>query len=86
MTQVKEAAPRLLYLQWDKGLRDMNQAITGNAAFHRYRLEVIATWPENECKRAALAAAQAALQRELAFERAVRTGAASGRVDGDTRQ
>ena len=29
------------------------------------------TWPESESKRAALAAAEAALQGELAFERAV---------------
>jgi hypothetical protein len=41
-------------------------------SFQQYRLAVIAAWPEGECKRAALAAARAALQRELAFDLASR--------------
>jgi hypothetical protein len=45
---------------------------SANASFHRYRLSLIATWPESECKRAALAAAEAALQGELAFVRVAR--------------
>jgi hypothetical protein len=36
--------------------------------FHRYRVQVIARWPESEYKRAALSAAGTALIRELAFE------------------
>jgi hypothetical protein len=43
-----------------------------HASFHRYRLHVISTWPESECKKAAMAAAEAALQGELAFERVAR--------------
>jgi hypothetical protein len=39
--------------------------------FQRYRLEVIAAWPENEFKRSVMAAAEAVLQRELAFEASV---------------
>lgn len=37
------------------------------ARFHRYRLMVISTWPESEVKRAALAPARAALDRESTF-------------------
>ena len=37
------------------------------AGFERYRLMVIATWPESAAKRAALQSASAALERELAF-------------------
>jgi hypothetical protein len=48
----------------------MSQAFSAQASFHRYRLDVIAAWPESDCKRAALAAAEAAFQGELAFERA----------------
>jgi hypothetical protein len=36
--------------------------------FERYRLMLISTWPESDVKRAALASARAALERELAFE------------------
>jgi hypothetical protein len=35
--------------------------------FQRYRLMVISTWPESEVKRAALASALAALERETVF-------------------
>ena len=35
--------------------------------FQRYRLVVISTWPESDLKRAALASAQAALEREVSF-------------------
>jgi hypothetical protein len=41
--------------------------------FQQYRKTVIAGWPESETKRAAMASAHAALQHELAFERARRT-------------
>jgi hypothetical protein len=37
------------------------------AAFERYRLMVISTWPDSELKRSALASARAALQRALVF-------------------
>ena len=53
---------------------EMNDAFSAHAAFHSYRLIVIAGWPESEYKQAALAAARAALQRELTFERATHTG------------
>jgi hypothetical protein len=36
------------------------------AAFEKYRLMVISTWPESDLKRSALASARAALQRALA--------------------
>jgi hypothetical protein len=56
------------------------EKFSARESFHRYRLNVIATWPESECKQAALAAVEAALQEELAFERAarVRLGGPSG--------
>ena len=47
----------------------MSQVFSSHASFHRYRLNVIAAWPESECKRTALAAAAAAFKGELAFER-----------------
>lgn len=37
------------------------------ARFEQYRLMLIATWPESGLKRAAMASAQAALERELAL-------------------
>lgn len=37
--------------------------------YHLYRLNVIATWPDGPEKKTALAAAEAALRRELEFER-----------------
>jgi hypothetical protein len=37
--------------------------------FHRYRISVIQGWPEGACKQSALAAANAALERELHHER-----------------
>jgi hypothetical protein len=55
----------------------MSQSFSAHASFHRYRLNVIAAWPESECKRTALAAAAAAFQGELAFERAARPWRAS---------
>jgi len=36
--------------------------------FEQYRLMVISGWPESEVKRAAFLSAQAALEREMAFE------------------
>jgi hypothetical protein len=67
----------------------MSQGITTNASFHRYRISVIATWPESGFKRAAMAAARAALQQELAFERVTRQGGTSAgrlnRVEAETR-
>jgi hypothetical protein len=35
--------------------------------FERYRLVVISAWPESDAKRAALASARAALDREVAY-------------------
>jgi hypothetical protein len=61
----------------------MSQAFSAHASFHRYRLDVIATWPESECKRAAMAAAEAAFQGELVYQRSAYMGAAAdptGRV------
>jgi hypothetical protein len=55
----------------------MSQAFSAHASFHRYRLNVIETWPESQCKQAAQAAAEAALQGELAFARSARKGGAS---------
>ena len=55
----------------------MSRAYSEHAAFHHYRLDVIAAWPESESKRAALAAARAALERELAFEHATPAGSHS---------
>ena len=46
----------------------MSQKFSANASFQRYRIVVISTWPDSESKRAALAAAEAALQEESAFE------------------
>jgi hypothetical protein len=62
---------------------------SAHAAFHRYRLSVIENWPESESKRTALAAVHAALQGEMAFERAAQSGrtsvASAGRVHGTRR-
>ena len=55
----------------------MSQAFSAHASFHRYRLNLITAWPESECKRAALAAAESGLQGEMAFELAARMGNAS---------
>jgi hypothetical protein len=44
----------------------MNQ-MSERVRFERYRLMVISTWPESAAKRAALASARAALDREVAF-------------------
>jgi len=54
----------------------MSRSVSTHTSFHRYRLHVIATWPESGCKQAALAAAKAALERDLVFERAARIGGA----------
>jgi hypothetical protein len=62
-----------------EGIKHMSQAFSAHASFHRYRLNVITNWPESECKRAALAAAEAALQGELAFDRVARKGGSSTR-------
>jgi hypothetical protein len=64
----------------------MSQAFSAHASFHRYRLDVIATWPETERKRAALAAAEAAFQGELAFAHAAHTGGASAGHSGRVHQ
>jgi hypothetical protein len=55
----------------------MSQSFSAHASFHRYRLNLITAWPESECKRAALAAAESGLQGEMAFERAARMGGTS---------
>ena len=44
----------------------MNQ-FSERVRFERYRLMVISTWPESEVKRAALASARAALEREVGW-------------------
>jgi len=55
----------------------MSQAFSAHASFLRYRLNVITAWPESDYKQAALAAAEAALQGEMAFERVARMGGTS---------
>ena len=57
----------------------MSQSLSAHANFHRYRLNVIATWPESECKQAALAAAESALQGEMAFRARCPGGRHAGR-------
>jgi hypothetical protein len=42
---------------------------TAQTRFHRYRISVIEMWPENATRQSALAAARAALDRELTYER-----------------
>ena len=46
----------------------MNQSNLRHSSFQRYRLQVIAQWPESAYKQTALNSAQAALLRELAVE------------------
>ena len=48
---------------------NMNQ-FSERVRFERYRLMVISTWPESEVKRAALASARAALEREVGLAQA----------------
>jgi hypothetical protein len=43
---------------------------TAQTRFHRYRISVIETWPEDATRQSVLAAARAALNRELTYERA----------------
>jgi hypothetical protein len=62
----------LEYFVEGKG-NDMNHNNSERAKFQQYRMSVIASWPESETKRAAMASAQAALQHELRFERDRRT-------------
>lgn len=50
--------------------------------FNRFRIDVIATWPEGEGKQAAMAAAKAALQGGLAFERVASAGRRLGALRG----
>jgi hypothetical protein len=50
----------------------MKNNFSERASFHQYRISVIAAWPEGDVKRAAMAAARAALQRELAFDQTSR--------------
>ena len=47
----------------------MNQ-FSERVRFERYRLMVISTWPESEVKRAALASARAALERDVGLAQA----------------
>ena len=47
-----------------------NRVNSTQSYFHRYRVQVIARWPESEYKRAALRAARTSLNGELAFEQA----------------
>jgi hypothetical protein len=42
---------------------------TAQTRFHQYRISVIETWPEGATRQSALAAARAALNRELTYER-----------------
>ena len=51
-------------------IRGNRIAYSTQSHFHRYRVEVIAQWPESEYKRAALSAARTALIEALAFEQA----------------
>jgi hypothetical protein len=57
----------------------MSQSFSAHASFHRYRLNLITAWPESECKRAALAAAESALQGEMAFRARCPDGRHAGR-------
>jgi hypothetical protein len=50
---------------------------TAQTRFHQYRISVIETWPEDATRQSALAAARAALNRELTYER--ETAAAESR-------
>jgi hypothetical protein len=55
----------------------MSQTFSERASFHRYRLAAVTGWPEGEFKKAAMAAAGAALQGEMAFVRSARMGGRS---------
>jgi hypothetical protein len=46
----------------------MNTPNLRHSSFQRYRIQVIAQWPESTFKQTALKSAQAALSRELAVE------------------
>jgi hypothetical protein len=48
----------------------MNGSFSHQSFFQRYRIQVIEQWPGSERQRAALRAAQAALLRDMAYERA----------------
>jgi hypothetical protein len=49
----------------------MQSAVTTTQTrFHQYRISVIETWPEDTTRQSALAAARAALNRKLTYERA----------------
>ena len=48
----------------------MRPSYLDQSSFHRYRINVIAQWPESEYKQAALRAARAALLRDQAFQSA----------------
>jgi hypothetical protein len=50
--------------------REYRVANSTQSDFHRYRVQVIARWPESEYKRAALRAARNSLNGELAYEQA----------------
>jgi hypothetical protein len=60
----------------------MSQRFSASAKFHRYRLEVVEAWPSGELKRTAMAAARAALRKELAFDRNARMGSGSAALTG----
>ena len=48
----------------------MRPSYLDQSSFHRYRISVIAQWPESDYKKAALSAAQAALLKDQAFQSA----------------
>jgi hypothetical protein len=74
----------LAHRQWnifndvrDLRAENMSQTFSERASFHRYRLAAVTAWPEGEFKKAAMAAAGAALQGEPAFARSARMGGRS---------
>ncbi|HXB71020.1 MAG TPA: hypothetical protein VNY05_22485 [Candidatus Acidoferrales bacterium] len=53
----------------------MNLSYSQQSFFQRYRIQVIERWPRSERQVAALQAAQAALLRDVAYERAATAAA-----------
>jgi hypothetical protein len=70
------------FIGW--GEENVNR-ISERVSFHRYRITVISTWPTSEYKRAALAAAQAALERELAYDQSSCERSGFQSFSGDSR-
>ncbi len=56
----------------------MSATYSAPSSFHRYRIQVIARWPESAYKRTALNAARTALLNELTFERTAHASRGKG--------